>query len=93
MASKRSWAVASQQSDETAASLFGRKCAASPYHPHRRSADLHHHRAFSSYAARRKRPFASKVRLIDDALEKYESMQKGRVVRPPARMSPSRATW
>ena len=37
---------------------------------------------------RRKRPFASKVRLIDDALEKYESMQKGRVVRAPARISP-----
>ncbi len=30
---------------------------------------------------RRKKPFATKLRMIDDALEKYESMQKGRVVR------------
>ena len=42
---------------------------------------------------RRKRPFASKVRLIDDALEKYESMQKGRVVRAPARMSHFTCLW
>ena len=29
----------------------------------------------------RKKPFATKLRMIDDALQKYESMQKGRVVR------------